>query len=78
MHRNRIGLRANSISCPHQQILFRKGTFQRNEDMLHFVEDYLGFSPDGGDGSIEVLLVVMAIVMAVWIALRVGKPNKAR
>jgi hypothetical protein len=47
--------------------------------MLHFIEDYLGVSPDGGDGSIEVFLIVAAILTSIWTALHLGaKTNKAR
>ena len=39
---------------------------------MDFIERHLGFSPDGGDGSIEAVLVVMLFMIIVWIALRVG------
>jgi hypothetical protein len=41
--------------------------------MLDFIERHLGVSPDGGDGSIEALLVVLLFTMIAWMALRVGK-----
>ena len=61
------------------EYFFARASFQGKEAMLHFIEDYLGLSPDGGDGSIEVLLVVAVILMSILIALRVGaKLNTGR
>jgi len=36
---------------------------------MQFIESHLGFSPDGGDGSMEVLflLVAVMIMVAMWL-----------
>jgi hypothetical protein len=53
--------------------------FQGIETMLDFIERYLGIFPDGGDGSIEVLVVVALTLVTILLALRLGaKTNKAR
>jgi len=36
---------------------------------INFVETYFSFSPDNGDGSIEILLVVMLAIFAAAIGL---------
>jgi hypothetical protein len=39
---------------------------------MQFIERYLGFSPDGGDGSTEILLAVVLVALVVmgatWLA----------
>ena len=37
-----------------------------------FIERYLGFSPDGGDGSMEILVAVMLVVIVVVTGLRLA------
>jgi hypothetical protein len=34
---------------------------------VDFVERYLGVSPDGGDGSLEVLIIVLLVLIAIAI-----------
>jgi hypothetical protein len=43
-----------------------------SHESLDFIERHLGFSPDGGDGSMEILiLIVLAmIVAAIGVSLR--------
>jgi hypothetical protein len=38
----------------------------------NFVERHLGFSPDGGDGSTEILLSVMLVLLIVAVGLRLA------
>jgi hypothetical protein len=41
---------------------------------MDFIERLLGVSPDGGDGSTEVLwLAVLAIAIAAWVFFRVRR-----
>jgi hypothetical protein len=37
---------------------------------MNFIERYLGFSPDGGDGSMEILALVALVMIVVAGALR--------
>ena len=37
-----------------------------------FIERYSGFSPDGGDGSMEILIVVVLVALAVVGAARLA------
>jgi hypothetical protein len=39
---------------------------------LQFIERYLGFSPDGGDGSMEILVVVVLVAIISVGALRLA------
>jgi hypothetical protein len=39
---------------------------------MHFIERYFGFSPDGGDGSMEILVAMMLVVIVVAIGLRLA------
>ena len=39
---------------------------------LHFIERYLGFSPDGGDGSMEILVAVVLVAIISVGALRLA------
>ena len=39
---------------------------------MQFIERYLGFSPDGGDGSMEILVAMMLIVIVVVTGLRLA------
>ena len=39
---------------------------------MDFIERYLGFSPDGGDGSIEILVAVVLVVIIVAMGLRLA------
>jgi hypothetical protein len=36
----------------------------RQGNLVDFVERYLGVSPDGGDGLLEVLIIVLLVLMA--------------
>ena len=40
---------------------------------MDWIEQWLGFNPDGGDGSIEAALVVAAVVIGVTIAAAASK-----
>ena len=37
---------------------------------MDFIERYLGFSPDGGDGSIEAIALVLLVTLGALIGLR--------
>jgi hypothetical protein len=39
---------------------------------MDFIERHLGFSPDGGDGSMEILVAVVLVVIIVAAALRLA------
>jgi len=41
---------------------------------MDFIEQWFGISPDGGDGSLEVLWIVAVVVavMAFWFRRRIG------
>ena len=39
---------------------------------MQFIERHLGFSPDGADGSMEILVAVMLVVIIVVIGLRLA------
>jgi hypothetical protein len=41
----------------------------RQGNRVNFVERYLGVSPDGGDGLLEILFIVLLvlIVIAIWL-----------
>ena len=39
---------------------------------MQFIERYLGFSPDGGDGSMEILVVIAVLAIVVVVALRLA------
>jgi hypothetical protein len=36
---------------------------------VSFIEGYLGFSPDGGDGSFELMLLMIVVTITTGIAL---------
>jgi len=61
-------------------LLFVEDGQATGRSALHFIEDWFGFSPDGGDGSIE----IMSILVLVWIMtllmwrLLLVKPEKKR
>jgi hypothetical protein len=42
---------------------------------VEFIERYLGFSPDLGDGSVELLLVAALLAIIVGLALRLPKAS---
>jgi len=44
---------------------------------MDFIERYLGFSPDGGDGSMEILVAMMLVVIVVVIGLRLATSETA-
>ena len=37
---------------------------------MNFIERHLGFSPDGGDGSMEVLLITILVMIVTLVAFR--------
>ena len=37
---------------------------------MDFIERYLGFSPDGGDGSMEVMLITVLVMIVTVVAFR--------
>jgi hypothetical protein len=37
--------------------------------MLDFIERHIGFSPDGGDGTFEVLIVIVTVTTIVLLAM---------
>jgi uncharacterized membrane protein YphA (DoxX/SURF4 family) len=39
---------------------------------MHFIETHLGFSPDGGDGSMEILVAVVLVALVVLGATRLA------
>ena len=39
---------------------------------MQFIERYLGFSPDGGDGSMEILVVVVLVATITVVGLRLA------
>ena len=41
---------------------------------LDFIERHLGFSPDGGDGSMEILLLVALAMLVAGVALSMRSP----
>jgi len=43
---------------------------------LDFIERHLGFSPDGGDGSMEILFLVALAMVVAAIALSMRSPVK--
>lgn len=46
--------------------------FHGSEDrVLDFIEIYFGISPDGGDGSLEAVLVVALFITITAIAMRI-------
>jgi hypothetical protein len=44
--------------------------------MMYFIEKYIGHSPDGGNGSLEVAILVLAFMATAALALRVGHRHK--
>jgi hypothetical protein len=46
------------------------GLFPREQSRVDFIERYLGFSLDGGDGSFEVMLLIVLVTIITGIALR--------
>jgi len=46
---------------------------------MNFIEGYFGISPDGGDGSLEIMLLVLLFLTVLAIALhlpRIGNSKK--
>jgi len=39
---------------------------------MQFIERYLGFSPDGGDGSMEILVIVVLVAIIAVLGLRLA------
>ena len=48
------------------------------EGRMDFIERYLGISPDGGDGSLEAMLLIMLVTIITGIALRFSAIAKAK
>jgi len=44
--------------------------------MMDFIEKYVGHSPHGGNGSLEVAILVLAFMATAALALRVGRRQK--
>ena len=51
---------------------------QLGEAAVDFIERYFGISPDGGDGALEIMLVVLLfmIFVAVWMHLPIIRKIK--
>jgi len=45
---------------------------------MDFIERYLGFSPDGGDGSIEAIVLVLLVTLGALIGLRLPIAGDAK
>jgi hypothetical protein len=45
---------------------------------MNFIERYLGFSPDGGDGSIEAIALVLLVTLGALIGLRLPIAGNAK
>ena len=45
---------------------------------MDYIERYLGISPDGGDGSLEAMLLIMLVTIITGIALRFSAIAKAK
>jgi len=45
---------------------------------VDFIERYLGFSPDGGDGSLEAILLIALVVFVVGIGIGFFHKHHAR
>ena len=46
--------------------------------MLDFIERHLGFSPDGGDGTFEVFIVVVTVTTIVLLTMLFFDPRRAK
>jgi hypothetical protein len=44
----------------------------------HFIERHLGFSPDGGDGTFVMMILVLAVTAILALGLLLFDPRKAR
>jgi len=46
---------------------------------VYFIERYFGISPDGGDGSLEIMLAVLLLMIciAIWMHLPITKKAQA-
>ena len=52
------------IGSPHPASAFRKrNSVGRQVEAVNFIESYLGISPDGDDGSLELLVFVLLVVI---------------
>jgi hypothetical protein len=47
----------------------RHGT-KRTEDFMDFIEKMFGISPDGGDGSTELMIIVVFVLIAALVTWR--------
>jgi hypothetical protein len=45
---------------------------------MNFIERYLGLSPDGGDGSIEAIALVLLVTLGALIGLRLPIAGNAK
>jgi hypothetical protein len=50
----------------------------RTKGMLDFIERHIGFSPDGGDGTFEVLIVIVTVTTIVLLAMLFFDPRRAK
>jgi hypothetical protein len=46
--------------------------------MLNFIERHLGFSPDGGDGTFEALIVIVTVAIIVLLVMLFFDPRRAK
>ena len=46
--------------------------------MLNFIERHLGFSPDGGDGTFEALIVIVTVATIVLLFMLFFDPRRAK
>lgn len=46
--------------------------------MWDFIERHLGFSPDGGDGTFEALIIVVTVAAIVLLALLFFDPRRVK
>ena len=52
------------IGSPHRASAFQtRNGVGRQVEAVNFIESYLGVSPDGGDGSLELLVFVLLVVV---------------
>jgi len=45
---------------------------------MNFIENYFGISPDGGDGSLEIMLLVLLFLIILAIALHLPRIGPKR
>jgi len=47
--------------------------FCRKDGCVDFIERYFGFSPDGGDGSLEIAIILLIVLAYVTAGMRSAK-----